>query len=78
MHFVEPLAVAGHDVLVHEGAYALAEGFYFLAVAEVHDVVPLFGLGVRCLVFMFAAQAGLVCLCLWWHPRFAYVLQALP
>ncbi|WP_207633840.1 hypothetical protein, partial [Paraburkholderia hospita] len=51
MHFVEPLGVAGHDVLVHEGAYAVAEGFYFLAVAEVHDVFPLFGLGVVCLVF---------------------------
>ncbi|WP_217998152.1 hypothetical protein, partial [Paraburkholderia terrae] len=51
MHFVKPLGVAGHNVLVHEGAYAGAEGFYFLAVAEVHDVFPMFGLGVVCSVF---------------------------
>ncbi|WP_353555927.1 hypothetical protein [Paraburkholderia terrae] len=79
MHFVKPLGVAGHDVLVHEGAYAGAEGFYFLAVAEVHDVFPLFGLGVRCLVFgTLCASAGVGCLPLRWHPRFAFVLQAVP
>ncbi|WP_176053945.1 hypothetical protein [Paraburkholderia caribensis] len=51
MRFGEPLGVAGHDVLFHEGAYVVAEGFYFLAVAEVHDVVPLFNLGFRVLGF---------------------------